>query len=65
MKNRNLYKLEFVEKTDNKCIAVIRTDNNYGVQGYVCSDGAIIKRYTPYAIPNYIVEECMSMFNVD
>ena len=63
MKKRELYKLEFVEKTDNKCIAVIRTDNNYGTQGYVYSDGTIKKVYTPYAIPNYIVDECMSMFN--
>ena len=63
MKKRDLYKLEFVEKTDNKCIAVIRTDNNYGVQGYVYSNGRINKVYTPYTIPYYIVEECMIMFN--
>jgi len=60
MKNRNLYRLEFIDK---ECIQVIRVDNNYGVQGYVYKDGRIRKAYTPYSIPNYIVAECMDMFN--
>lgn len=63
MKKRKLYKLEFVKNTDNKCIAVIRTDNNYGLQGYVYHDGRVRKDRNPYSIPNYIVEECMDMFN--
>ena len=65
MKNRSLYKLEFVKNSDNKCICVIRTDNNYGTQGYVYSDGRVDLRYTPYQIPQYIVNECMRMFNGD
>jgi hypothetical protein len=62
MKKRHLYKLQFCENTNNKCITVTRTDNNYGVQGYVYDDGRITKRYTPYQIPNYIVKECIQMF---
>jgi len=62
MAKRNLYKLEFTSNTNKDCIQVIRTDNNYGVQGYVYKNGTIIKRYTPYAMPNYIIKECMSMF---
>jgi len=63
MKKRNLYQLEFTQNTNKECITVIRTDNNYGTQGYVYKDGTIVKRYTPYQIPNYIVEECVGMFN--
>lgn len=63
MKNRNLYKLEFVENTNNECIQVIRIDNNYGVQGYVYKDGRVNKVYTPYTIPKYITKECREMFN--
>ena len=33
MKNRDLYKLEFVKNTDNKCIAVIRTDREKYIDG--------------------------------
>jgi len=63
MKNRNLYKLEFVENTNKECIQVIRADNNYGVQGYVYKNGGMKKVYTPYSIPKYIYNECMQMFN--
>lgn len=62
MKNRNLYKLNFTDNTNKECIEVVRVDNNYGVQGYVYKDGRLIKRYTPYLIPNYIYKECMNMF---
>lgn len=62
MKKRKLYKLEFVENTNKQCIAVIRTDNNYGLQGYVYYNGNINYRHYPYTIPSYIVEECMDMF---
>ena len=63
MKNRNLYELKFVEKTNNECISVVRTDGNYGLQGYVYKNGRVRKGYTPYAIPKYIVKECTYMFN--
>ena len=63
MRKRELYKLEFVKNTENKCIAVIRKDKNYGLQGYVYSNGKIRKKYTPYSIPKYIVNECIRMFN--
>lgn len=62
MKKRDLYKLEFVEHTNNECIQVIRLDNNYGVQGYVYKNGKVNIKYPPYSIPNYIVKECMLMF---
>lgn len=60
MKKRNLYRLEMVDTkgADYECIAVFRTDNNYGLQGYVYDDGTVSKRYTPYTIPKYIIEEC-------
>lgn len=65
MKKRELYKLleERIKPTGELVgIAVIRTDNNYGLQGYVLPDGQIDMRYRPFAIPNYIHKECMQMF---
>lgn len=59
-KKRELYKLTKLHKD---CVEVLRKDNNYGVQGYVYKDGRISKRYPPYAIPNYIVEECLNILN--
>lgn len=62
MRNRNLYKLEFVENSEPKSISVIRVDRNYGVQGYVDVQGRVFRRYPPYSIPQYIIKECMEMF---
>lgn len=63
MKKRHLYKLDFIANADNNTIEVVRTDNNYGTQGYVRRDGTVIKRYHPRQIPQYIVDECMKMFS--
>jgi hypothetical protein len=50
MSKRNLYQLSYIDH-ESDVIQVVRTDNNYGVQGYVYKDGRVVKRYTPYAIP--------------
>ena len=60
MKKRNLYKLELMRNNSYyKYVSVIRTDNNYGLQGYVYEDGTVRKIYTPYTIPDYIIKEAL------
>ncbi len=63
MKKRELYKLELMldAMPDYKYVTVIRTDNNYGLQGYVYEDGKISLRHHPMTIPNYIVKECLEL----
>ena len=63
MKKRELYELKLMldSMPDYKYVAVIRTDNNYGLQGYVYKDGRINLRHCPMTIPNYIVRECLKL----
>lgn len=62
MKKRNLYNLE----QHDDCVAVFRTDNNYGRLGVVFDNGVIRKDSKAVLnIPQYIYDECMKMFKIE
>lgn len=62
MANRELYRLV---KDGDDCVIVYRTDHNYGRQGVVYIDGHSRVEYYPYAIPDYIREECKNILRAD
>lgn len=61
MANRKLYRLEL----NDNAVIVYRTDNNFGRQGVVFSDGSVCLEYTPYTIPQYIIKEALAILDAD
>ena len=61
MANRELYRLE----KNSTGVIVYRTDNNYGRQGVVFSNGYVRLEYTPYAIPKYIQKEALNILGAN
>ncbi len=59
MANRRLYKLEL----NSEAVIVYRTDNNYGRQGVVFSNGSVRIEHTPRTIPQYIKREALAILS--
>jgi len=66
MKKPELYRLS-QDGCSTGCIAIYRTDNNYGLLGYIFNDGIVRQDYykSSLPIPKYIIRKCLQLLNTN